>query len=326
MCILVHPVYLPWCYEDVDDSCERMISRMQRCLRGKSEKGADISVKKKTELTEVREVAQDFAETTLEVGTEMVLESLPELGVAVAGILEDEAISATIQTLTGGLLGGLAPAVLGVKLSYQQKRFERNMVKMIKSVVERQAIIEQRLNQLDSEVRQKFIDGPYRDVLFDHIISENQEQKVQDNINGYINLMAVENPNDDIVFSFFATLSEMNQLDIRILRLYRPVFESGNDERENIMDIMRDEGIDHSQLEFIGEKLHRLGMLDSKNEARRDENLEILGETVAELIKQLHARKPREVRAPKLKRINSYDSYSITRLGRQYLSFIDPPQ
>ena len=206
------------------------------------------------------------------------------------------------------------------------KRFERNMVKMIKSVVERQAIIEQRLNQLDSEVRQKFIDGPYRDVLFDHIISENQEQKVQDNINGYINLMAVENPNDDIVFSFFATLSEMNQLDIRILRLYRPVFESGNDERENIMDIMRDEGIDHSQLEFIGEKLHRLGMLDSKNEARRDENLEILGETVAELIKQLHARKPREVRAPKLKRINSYDSYSITRIGRQYLSFIDPPQ
>lgn len=283
-------------------------------------------MREKTELTKAREVVQDFAETTLEVGTEMVLENLPELGVAVAGILEDEAISATIQALTGGLLGGLAPVVLGVKLSYQQKRFERNMVKMIKSVVERQAIIEQRLNQLDLEVRQKFIDGPYRDVLFDHIISENQEQKVQDNINGYINLMAVENPNDDIVFSFFATLSEMNQLDIRILRLYQPAYESGDADHENIMDIMRDEGIDHSQLEFIGQKLHRLGMLESKNETRRDENLETLSETVAELIKQLYAKKPREVKAPKLKRINSYDSYSITRLGRQYLSFIDPPK
>ena len=283
-------------------------------------------MREKAELTKAREVVQDFAETTLEVGTEMVLENLPELGVAVAGILEDEAISATIQALTGGLLGGLAPVVLGVKLSYQQKRFERNMVKMIKSVVERQAIIEQRLNQLDLEVRQKFIDGPYRDVLFDHIISENQEQKVQDNINGYINLMAVENPNDDIVFSFFATLSEMNQLDIRILRLYQPAYESGDADHENIMDIMRDEGIDHSQLEFIGQKLHRLGMLESKNETRRDENLETLGETVAELIKQLYAKKPREVKAPKLKRINSYDSYSITRLGRQYLSFIDPPK
>lgn len=303
-----------------------MLSTMVRGLRGESEKGVDNWMREKTELTKAREVVQDFAETTLEVGTEMVLENLPELGVAVAGILEDEAISATIQALTGGLLGGLAPVVLGVKLSYQQKRFERNMVKMIKSVVERQAIIEQRLNQLDLEVRQKFIDGPYRDVLFDHIISENQEQKVQDNINGYINLMAVENPNDDIVFSFFATLSEMNQLDIRILRLYQPAYESGDADHENIMDIMRDEGIDHSQLEFIGQKLHRLGMLESKNETRRDENLETLGETVAELIKQLYAKKPREVKAPKLKRINSYDSYSITRLGRQYLSFIDPPK
>ena len=303
-----------------------MLSTMVRGLRGESEKGVDNWMREKAELTKAREVVQDFAETTLEVGTEMVLENLPELGVAVAGILEDEAISATIQALTGGLLGGLAPVVLGVKLSYQQKRFERNMVKMIKSVVERQAIIEQRLNQLDLEVRQKFIDGPYRDVLFDHIISENQEQKVQDNINGYINLMAVENPNDDIVFSFFATLSEMNQLDIRILRLYQPAYESGDADHENIMDIMRDEGIDHSQLEFIGQKLHRLGMLESKNETRRDENLETLGETVAELIKQLYAKKPREVKAPKLKRINSYDSYSITRLGRQYLSFIDPPK
>ena len=82
---------------------------MVRGLRGESEKGVDNWMREKTELTKAREVVQDFAETTLEVGTEMVLENLPELGVAVAGILEDEAISATIQALTGGLLGGLAP-------------------------------------------------------------------------------------------------------------------------------------------------------------------------------------------------------------------------
>ena len=86
-----------------------MLSTMVRGLRGESEKGVDNWMREKTELTKAREVVQDFAETTLEVGTEMVLENLPELGVAVAGILEDEAISATIQALTGGLLGGLAP-------------------------------------------------------------------------------------------------------------------------------------------------------------------------------------------------------------------------
>lgn len=283
-------------------------------------------MEEKTKLEEVKEVAQDLAGTTAEVGVSMVLDNLPELGAEVAGIIGDEAISTTIQTLTGGLIGGIAPAFLGIKLSYQQKRFERNMLKMVRTVEEKQGIIEQRLNLLDSEVRQKFIDGSYRDVLFDHIISENQEQKVQDNINGYINLMAVENPNDDIVFTFFSTLSEMNQLDIRVLRLYRPVFEAGEARQETFIDILREENIDQSQFGFIREKLYRLGMLESRNEERRDENLKVLGETVSELIKQIYSKKPREVKMPRLNRINSYDSYSITRLGRQYLSFIDDPR
>lgn len=289
-------------------------------------RGGCGGMEEKTKLEEVKEVAQDLAGTTAEVGVSMVLDNLPELGAEVAGIIGDEAISTTIQTLTGGLIGGIAPAFLGIKLSYQQKRFERNMLKMVRTVEEKQGIIEQRLNLLDSEIRQKFIDGSYRDVLFDHIISENQEQKVQDNINGYINLMAVENPNDDIVFTFFSTLSEMNQLDIRVLRLYRPVFEAGEARQETFIDILREENIDQSQFDFIREKLYRLGMLESRNEERRDENLKVLGETVSELIKQIYSKKPREVKMPRLNRINSYDSYSITRLGRQYLSFIDDPR
>ena len=143
-------------------------------------------------------VVQDLAETTLEVGATEILENLPELGAVFAGIIGNEAVGTAIQTLTGGLLGALAPSVLGIKLSYQQKRFERNMLKMVNSVIEKQEIIEQRLEQLEPEIRQKFMDGTYRDVLLDNIIYENQEHKVQDNINGYINLMGVENPNDDV--------------------------------------------------------------------------------------------------------------------------------
>ena len=197
---------------------------------------------------------------------------------------------------------------------------------MLNAVAQKQDIIEQRLNQLDPEIRQKFMDGPYRDVLFDNIIAENQEQKVQDNINGYINLMGLENPNDDVIFTFFHTLSQMNELDIRVLRLYRPAYEMGGEDHENFMDVMSEENIDDSQYDFIREKLCRLGMLDSKNEANRDENLDVLGKTLTELIKQLYSKKPKEVKAPKLKKIARSESYSITRLGRQYLAFIDDPQ
>lgn len=278
------------------------------------------------QVSETKEFVKDLAGSTVEVGTSLVIENLPEFGAEVAGIIGNEAIGATIQTLTGGLLGAVAPSLLGVKLSFQQKRFERNMIKMVTSLREKQEIIEQRMNQLNPEVQQKFISGPYRDVLLDNIVSENQEQKVQDNINGYINLMGIENPNDDIVFTFFHTLSQMNELDIRILKLYRPTYEMSEEEQESFQDVMRDEDIDQSQYNFIREKLCRLGMLYSKNTEKRDENLDILGEKLTEFIKQLHSKKPKEVKAPKLKRITRSESYRITRLGRQYLTFIDEPQ
>lgn len=278
------------------------------------------------QVSETKEFVKDLAGSTVEVGTSLVIENLPEFGAEVAGIIGNEAIGATIQTLTGGLLGAVAPSLLGVKLSFQQKRFERNMIKMVTSLREKHEIIEQRMNQLNPEVQQKFISGPYRDVLLDNIVSENQEQKVQDNINGYINLMGIENPNDDIVFTFFHTLSQMNELDIRILKLYRPTYEMSEEEQESFQDVMRDEDIDQSQYNFIREKLCRLGMLYSKNTEKRDENLDILGEKLTELIKQLHSKKPKEVKAPKLKRITRSESYRITRLGRQYLTFIDEPQ
>ena len=282
-------------------------------------------MKEEYKTADAKEVAQDLVGSGLEVGASVFLENLPELSTEVAGIMGNEALGATIQSLAGGVLGAVAPAFLGIKLSFQQKRFERNMVKMVSSINKNHDIMAQRLDNLEAEVRQKFIDGPYRDVLLDNIISENQEQKVQDNINGFINLMGVENPNDDIVFTFFHTLSQMNELDIRVLRLYHPTFDM-DESHENFLDVMREERIDETQYNFIREKLCRLGMLHSKNEERRDENLDILGKTLNELIKQLYSKKPKEVKAPRLNRITRTESYRITFLGRQYLSFIDDPQ
>lgn len=168
-------------------------------------------MKREIKSVEAKEAGKDLARSGLEVGTSILLENLPELGTEVAGIIGNEAIGTTIQTLAGGFLGAVAPAFLGVKLSFQQKRFERNMVKMVCAIKQQQETIQQRLDMLELNVRQKFIDGPYRDVLLDNIISENQEQKVQYNINGYINLMGIENPNDDVVFTFFHTLSQMSE-------------------------------------------------------------------------------------------------------------------
>lgn len=272
----------------------------------------------------IKSKAVDAAKAGIETGTEVVLENLPVVASEAGKIIGNSAVNAVIQSIVGGVVGAIAPGVFSFGLAYKQNRLERNVVSLLQQVVARQDMIETRLNVLDEETRQKFVDGPYRDALLDNIVSENQEQKVQDNINGYINMMAVKNPNDDIVFTFFTTLSQMNELDIRVLRIYTPRF-LGETPTEDFMTIMKSAGIDQQQYNFIREKLARFGMIESKNEEKRDKNLEVLGDKVTELIKQLYAKKPKEAKPPKLEKVRSADSYSITSLGRNFLQFIAEP-
>lgn len=180
----------------------------------------------------IKGIAVDASSTVIEEGTSTVLENLPIIAAEAGKIIGNEAVSTTIQTLAGGVIGAVAPGVFSMGLTFQQKRFERNVTKLLKELINHTALLEERLNRLEPEVREKFTQGPYRDVLLDNIVSENQEQKVQDNINGFINLMCVDNPNDDIVFTFFNTLAQMNELDIRVLRVYRPAFERPEGEVE----------------------------------------------------------------------------------------------
>ena len=274
----------------------------------------------------VKGIAADVTSTILEEGTVTVLENLPMIATEAEKIIGNSAISTTVQTLAGGILGAIAPGVFSMGLTFQQKRFERNVTKLLQELNTHMTEVDKRLDKLDPEVREKFIDGSYRDILLDNIISENQEQKIQDNINGYINLMSVEDPNDDFVFSFFNTLAEMNELDIKVLKIYRPAYERTEDEAyENYYTVIQSEGIDDQQYDFIREKLVRLGMLTSKNEERRDKNLETIGNTLTELLKQIGAKHPKDVKPPKLEKISRSDSYRVTPLGRQFLQFINEP-
>lgn len=272
----------------------------------------------------VKGIVSDAVKAGAETGTEVILENLPAIANEAGKIIGNSAVNAVIQSIAGGVVGAIAPGVFSFGLTYKQNRLERNVVSFLQQIAARQDMIENRLNALSEETKQKFVNGSYRDALLDNIASENQGQKVQDNINGYINMMSVENPNDDIVFTFFTTLSQMNELDIRVLRIYTPRF-LGEAPTEDFMTIMKSAGIDQQQYNFIREKLARLGMIESKNEERRDKNLEVLGDKVTELIKQLYAKKPKEVKPPKLEKIHSSDSYSITSLGRNFLQFIAEP-
>lgn len=157
------------------------------------------------------------------------------------------------------------------------------------------------------------------EALLDNIVEEPQEAMVKYNVNGYVNLLKSDNTNLDIVLMFFKTLSQLSDLDIRVLKSYSYL---GND-GENILDICKDIHVDFEQMRFIREKLERFGLLQSKNEEINDNNLKEIVKYLQNLEKERKKSKPGSVKIPKLKKVSGSDSYKITPLGRQYLTLIE---
>lgn len=136
--------------------------------------------------------------------------------------------------------------------------------------------------------------------------------------------MGEENISDSFALTLFDDLSRLNQLDIRVLRLhyFNPITNYKVD--DDYFKLISEENIDDDQYRSIREKLCRLGLLGSKNEEKREKNLEAIQETLVELLKQMGKKSTKLPSPPKIHRINRSDSYSITSMGGKYLELIRP--
>ena len=67
-----------------------------------------------------------------------------------------------------------------------------------------------------------------------------------------------------------------------------------------------------------------MGLLQSKNDEQRDKNLDYVIQYLEAQDKDNRKKKPSGVNFPntKIKKINRFESYSITQLGRGYLQVI----
>jgi len=65
-------------------------------------------------------------------------------------------------------------------------------------------------------------------------------------------------------------MSQLNDLDIRILKVYSNLETDG----ESIFSICNELNLEMNQIRFIKEKLERFGLLQSRNEEMNDDNLD----------------------------------------------------
>lgn len=250
--------------------------------------------------------------TKEEVGKEVVEKLLPQVIQEAGSFLFDKGVAMLVSEIVGSVL----PVANNVLLSYKQHRLERNVLNTLNMIQSRQTEIEYRMNEL-LENNRAFL-TQVTEALLDNIVDEIQEKMVEYNVNGYINLLKSDHTNIDLGLMFFKTMSQLNDLDIRILKVYSNIGTEG----ESIVSICNELDLELNQIQFIKEKLERFGLLQSRHEEMNDDNLDKIVKYLEKVKRENRKKNPNDVKVPNLKRVNGTDSYRITSLGRHYLTMI----
>lgn len=250
--------------------------------------------------------------TKEEVGKELVEKLLPAVIQEAGSFLFDKGMGMWACEMVGSVL----PVANNVLLSYKQHCLERNVLNALKNIQTRQTELEYRMNNL-FENNPVFIEQ-ITEALLDNIMDEIQEKLVEYNVNGYINLLESDHTNIDLGLMFFKTMSQLNDLDIRILKVYSNLETYG----ESIVSICNELNLELNQIRFIKEKLEWFDLLQSRNEEMNDDNLEMIVNYLEKVKKENRKRNLNDIKVPGLKRVSASDSYRITPLGRHYLTMI----
>lgn len=268
-------------------------------------------------------IAIDLSASAAESGAELLLDNLLTLSSKLAQI----GLEGASAFLADGAINAISPRLAGLIMDYKLRRAERNIISLIDELAKNMDEINHRLDSFDEEKKLKFIDGIYRDSFLDIVAEEPDPTKVQFAINAFANLMEENSVSDSFVLTLFDDLSRLNSLDLRVLKLHGNPSSIGYEIIDSYQKLVNEENIEAFQYRHIREKLCRFGLLQSKNEKRRNENLVAIEKYVADLAKQLSAGKEiRPPRKPNIQKIGSNDSYAITPLGNNYLRLVGPIQ
>ena len=224
-----------------------------------------------------------------------------------------EMLKGTVVESATGFLTAASPRIGGFMIAYQQKRWERNWECYIMQIVERQAEINKRLDELD-DTKKNAVKQQFFPLVSDYVQNEKQKEKIELIVNGFVNIASGINNQEDTVIMFYDTLEQLSMLELKVFGTYTPATLSQGS-AVTIYDVMVEYDIDQSQVALIKEKLARLGLLESKNDIDMDNNNKEVFKYIQAVVKG------KKVKEPKLKTINRSESYKITTYGRRFLEF-----
>ena len=216
------------------------------------------------------------------------------------------------EVFLDGATGAVVPGIGNAILSYKQNRMERRIEDTLRQLIERQDVLNNYIMGLTDEIAAQNIRNMYFEMLLDYAINEPQDDKIKYFVNGYIDVASIQNPQEDVVRTFYDTLAQMNLLDIRVFKLYTP-----SNNHDTYYNVIQDYNIDAYQYNMIREKLARLGLLYSLNDLKRDENTDAIVQYLEDVNK---GRKNVKLKA---KQVSRSESYRLSSYGNRFIKFIE---
>lgn len=255
---------------------------------------------------------KDFLAAAKDTEIEQALEN-PNLPAIITTILNTVVDNPATATILGSIIGGAAPRINSIILNYKENRFERNVNKALEEIKEQIAELDSRV-VTDDQLR-RIVRGEMP-LFLDSLYDEKQEGKVKYHVSLLMNSMG-QNVDESVLIDNYDTITQLTEMDIEVLNLYNPQHDD-----ENYFDIAKRYNIDEEQYRLTREKLARFGLLNSKNDDIRDDNLEKIAEYLDKVDKENRKRNPKDVKIPKLNKTRRSDSYSLSSAGRRFLQLI----
>jgi len=235
---------------------------------------------------------------------------------------------ASIPSMTGDILvdaaSSLVPGISGAVQSYKRARFERNIKTFTEELHTK--IEDIRLNlELKTSVQKEQIDKLFQYVL-DYVIDEQQEEKIQYMVKGFVNITEHDHVSNDFVLTYYDVLKELRMVDISVLRLmYVSRYAVDQESKETFHEIMDRHGISYEQYEAVRRNLLRIGVLTTRTDLKITDDLKEISKTFKELYSFLDKlANPKFKRSlPKLKepKFQSKENFEISKFGRDFVEF-----
>lgn len=215
-------------------------------------------------------------------------------------------------------------------MNYRQSKKIANINKLMEELNKNQQELSENFSKQTNENKEIL------DTIFEYIVERTeytkQDEKIEYMINGYSELLKMENPSFDVAYLYINTLDQLTLLDIATLKLSYDLAYTFYDTEEprSYEEILEEFDIDEAQYTAVRQNLFRMGLLenDYDNKIVKDwksmvNAIDDIRKTTATLVSFA------EGKNTKIKRLSSHsnvktrarDKLMISKFGKDFIRY-----